>query len=186
MTSVLFTKEQNELFNKQLQDFKAEVSLWTWLNVITPVIIILLPLIFFSFLPASKVEVQNLLLNGSFSLLGINVLFGMSTLLINTIKMKDQKFEKQIIDLRKRLMLYLVVLLILGTLIYWSQLSFEIGLKTIGRLVTISLAIFLTLILSIGVGRRIYLIKDELIGKSYSEDVSETVRDLKKSVDDIE
>jgi len=186
MTAVLFSKEQNELFDKQLQDFKAEVGIWKLLNVKIPVIIILLPLLFVSFLPESKVGVQNLILNGSFSLLGINVLFGMSTLLINSIKMKDQKIEKQIVDLRIRLMVYLCSLLLLGTLIYWSQLSFDIGFDTVGRLFTISLGLLLTLVFSIGVGMRIYLIKDELIGKSFSEDVSDSVRGLKNSVDDIE
>ncbi len=186
MTSVLFNKEQNELFEKQLQDFKAEVGIWKLLNVRIPVIIIMLPLLFVSFLPESKVGIQNLLLNGSFSLLGINVLFGMSTLLINSVKMKDQKFEKQIIDLRIRLMVYLCCLLLLGTFIYVSQVASDIGLDTVGRLITISIALLFTLVFSLGVGLRIYLIKDELIGKSYSEDVSDSVRYLKNNVDDIE
>ena len=180
---MLFNKDQNELFSSQEEQYKDHIRRWYLVNVITPIIIILLPTFFMSFLPPDRTNFQNLILNGSFSLLGINVLMGMSTLLINTIKLKDQKFEKQISQLRQKLIIYLCIFLFLGTVLYWLQIALNID--SVGRYSTTTVGCFVILVLSISIGKRIFLLKDELVGKPFNEDVNDSVNDLTNSVDDL-
>jgi hypothetical protein len=182
--NILFSKDHNRLFAAQQAIHKEEITTWYVFNVVIPIIIILIPTVLFSFLPDNRLSFQNLILNGSFSLLGINILFGMSTFLINSIRLKDQKFEAQIIQVRKRLIIYLCGLLILSSIIYILQIAFN--LDELGKYITTSVGCFLMLYLSIVIGKRVYLLKDELVGKSYNEDVTDSVNDLKSSLDDLE
>lgn len=180
----LFRKDQNELFKKQLEDNAEELKIWNVINVWVPCIIILIPTFFYRFLPVDRISFQNLILNGSFSLLGISILFSMSIFLINSARLKDIKIEKQIYDLRIRLMIYLCVLLMLGAIIYCLQIAFN--LVGMDRIVTILIGFLILLYLSIGVGRRIYLIKDELVGKSFNEEIQSAVNDLKNATNDLD
>lgn len=180
---ILFSSDQNEFFETQQDLCKEEIKIWYIFNVTIPVIIILIPSLLLSFLPVDRVSFQNLVLNGSFSLLGINVLFGMSTFLVNSFRLKDQKLEKQIIEIKKRLIIYLCTLLLLGSIIYLLQIAFHIDSS--GKYVTVSAGCFMMLFLSVAIGKRIYLLKDELVGKSFNEEVNDAVNDLKESVDDL-
>ncbi len=183
MTSLFFTKGQNELFNKQLDENRDEMTDWNIINVIVPCGIILIPSLLFSFLPPEKISFQNLILNGSFSLLGINILFSMAIFLINSKRHKDAKVESQIVKLRRRLVIYLCILLIVGTIIYILQIAFSI--KSCAQILTVTIGFTLILHLSVGMSKRIYLIKDELVGKSYNEDILDIVSKLKQSTDDL-
>ena len=107
----------------------------------------------------------------------------MSIFLINSTRLKDVKIEKQIYDLRVRLIIYLCLLLILGTIIYCLQIAFNIN--SIKRIWTVLIGFIIILYFSIGIGKRIYLLKDELVGKSFSDDVKDTVIDLKNSLNDL-
>lgn len=184
MISLLFSKDQNAIFKKQSEDNIEEIKVWNIINVIVPSLIILIPTFLISFLPPDRVTFQNLILNGSFSLLGINILFSMSIFLINSIKIKDKKLENNMISLRIRLIVYLCILLIFSTLIYFLQIATTIETKS--QITIVTFGFIFILFLSINIGKRIYLIKDELVGKGIGEDISETVNDLKNSVHDIE
>jgi hypothetical protein len=183
MISLLFSKGQNELFNKQFEYNLEEIKIWNVINVILPCVIILIPSFFFSFLPDDKVTFQNLILNGSFSLLGINILFSMSIFLITSKRLEDGKFEAQIIQLRIRLIIYLCGFLIIGTITYLLQIAFSIN--SFSQILTTSIGFILILYFSVGIGKRIYLLKDELVGKPYSEDISDSVSKLKESTNDL-
>lgn len=184
MTAVLFSKRQNEIFKKQFEDFNEDVRVWNITNFIVPILIILIPLFFFSFLPEEKKSFNSLILNGSFSLLGINILFTMSTFLINSIRMKDKKMEKEIIALRQKLIIYLSLLLIFGAFLYVLQIMHEINTR--GKTSTVVLIGFFIFYFSIGVGKRVFVLKDELIGKPIEEDVTDKVKDLKNSLNDLD
>ncbi|MBK7625648.1 MAG: hypothetical protein IPJ16_00345 [Bacteroidales bacterium] len=183
MVSILFNKEQNEVFDKQLGEFSDEIKVWRIINEFAPCIIILIPTFCLSFLPDDRVSFHNLFLNGSFSLLGINILFSMSIFLINSVRLKNVKIESQIIRLRIKLIVYLCLLLILGTIIYFIQIAFAID--TWPKIVFVVVTSFLILYFSMGIGKRIFLTRDELVGKSYGEDVIDNVNELKNSVDDL-
>lgn len=182
--NILFTKKQVELFENLKSECSEEIIVWRILNVLIPVIIILIPLFLYSFLPDASTNVQNLILNGSFSLLGINILFSMSTFLINSVRLKDEKFEAQIINLRKRLILYLIILLILSTLIYVLQIAFIID--TSGKYITVGISCPIFLLLSVLIGEKIFLVKDELVGLSYKDDININLKNLKSATDDLE
>ena len=182
MTSLLFKKDQNELFNKQIDENREDLFIWNLVNVYVPCIIIIIPACFYAFLPEDRVTLQNLIFNGSFSLLGINILFSTSTFLINSFRLRDEKIEKQIYYLRIRLVVYLCALLILGTLIYLLQIAFNITTCTQRISILIS---FIVVFISMGIGRRAYLLKDELVGKSFNEDVQGKVSELQHSTDDL-
>jgi hypothetical protein len=184
MTTILFNKSQNQIFEKQFEDFSEDLKIWNITNLVIPCVIILIPTFLFSFLPEGKNNFNNLILNGSFSLLGINILFTTSIFLINSIRLKDAKFEKDIISIRLRLIIYLASLLIFGTVIYILQIIYNIDSKE--KAFTIIAGLSFTFYFSIGIGKRVFCIKDELIGKSISEEINDTVKDLKTSTDDLE
>lgn len=184
MVAILFRKDQNELFKKQLEDNPEEAKIWSIINVIVPGFIILIPALLFSFLPEERISFQNLILNGSFSLLGISTLFSMSIFLVNSIRLKDIKIEKQIYQLRIRLLIYLCVLIFVGTILYILQIAFVVSSSE--RIATVTFGFVVVLIYSVGIGKRIYLIKDELVGKSYNDDIRESVKDLKDATNDLD
>ncbi len=182
--NILFTKEQNLFFKELKESYAEEIFLWYIFNVIIPVVIIFIPSIFYYFLPEDRQTFQNLVLNGSFSLLGINILFGMCAFLINSIKIKDKKIEDQITEIRKRLIIYMSFLFLLGTVVYIMQIMSAID--TNERLFTVTLVCVLSLLLSITIGKRIYLLKDEIVGTSYKDDINDGIQNLTDSVDDLE
>jgi hypothetical protein len=184
MSAILFNKNQNEIFKRQFEDFKEDLKVWHITNLLIPCVIILIPTFLYSFLPEGKNTFNNLLLNGSFSLLGINTLFTTSTFLINSIRLKDAKFEKDIVTIRLRLIIYLASLLILGSVIYILQIIYNID--SIEKSITIITGLSITFYFSVSIGKRVFCIKDELIGKSISESINETVRDLRKSTEDLD
>jgi len=184
LTSLLFSKKQNDFFIKQIEDNQEELTVWNIINVIVPCIIIGLPAILSSFLPEDRINFQNLLLNGSFSLLGINLLFGTGVFLINSLRNRDAKIEKQILEVRKRLLIYLLIFIFIGTILYILQIAFNISSNE--RILTTVLGTSIILYFSIGIGKRIYLVKEELVGTSFVEEIIENVKDLKKSTDDLE
>lgn len=184
MTSFFFKKHQNELFKKQLEDNPEEITVWNIINVLVPCLIIFIPACLFSFLPKERITFQHLILNGSFSLLGITVLFSMSIFLINSLRLKDVKIERQIYELRIRLLIYLCVLIFLGTIIYILQIAFEID--SWERIITVTIGFILILFYSLGVGKRIYLIKDELVGRSYNDEIKESVQQLRNATNDLD
>ncbi len=183
MIKLIFSKSQNELFTKQFELNKEDISVWRILNTIMPFVIIMIPSLLFAFLPEDKVSVENLILNGSFSLLGINVLFSMSNHLVTFLKNRDQKMEEQIRQLKTRLILYLCILLILGSIFYVAQIAFNIN--TMYRHWSVSIALVVILYLSYGIGKRIYAVKDELVGTAINDYIGNKVDDLKASVNDI-
>lgn len=182
--NILFTKEQNQLYIELKESYQEEMKLWNLFNVIIPIAIILIPLMIVSFLPEEKITYQNLVLNGSFSILGINILFSMCAFLVNSIQLKDQKIEKQITEIRKRLIIYMCVLLMLSAMTYVLQIAFSIDSP--GRYITVTIGCFMFLLLSVIVGKRIYILKDELVGKSYKDDINDGIQILTNSVDDLE
>ena len=184
MIGLLFNKDQNDLFKKQMEDNLEEIKIWNIVNIIIPCFIILIPSLLFSFLPSDRITYQNLILNGSFSFLGINILFSMSVFLINSIRVKDVKVEKQIYEIRIRLIVYLCILLIAGAFLYTLQIAFN--MDTDSRVWTTTMGFFIVLFFSSGIGKRIYLIKDELVGKSFKDDVEEKVNNLQSAADDLE
>ena len=184
MTKFLFSKNQNEIFEKQFDDYKSELKIWNITNYIVPTLIIIIPCLFYVFLPPEKANFNNLILNGSFSLLGINILFTMSIFLINSLKMKDAKIEQDITSIRQRLVIYLAALLIFGSFVYVLQIMYAID--TNPKTLTIVVSGGLIFYFSIGIGKRVYSIKDELVGKTIDEDVRENVIELKHATDDLE
>lgn len=181
---ILFSKDQNRFYDELKESYREEIKLWNIFNVIVPIGIILIPTLLYYFLPEERVSFQNLILNGSFSLLGINILFGMCAFLINSFKIKDRKIEEQIIQIRKRLIIYMCILFILSTMVYVLQIIFDIN--TAGRLTTVTILCFTSLILSINIGKRIYLLKDEIVGKSYKDEINQGISNLTDSLDDLE
>jgi hypothetical protein len=184
MIDLLFSKKQNEIFKKQFEDFNEDIVVWNITNFFVPAFIILIPLFFYYFLPEEKATFNNLILNGSFSLLGINILFSMSIFLINSVRIKNAKMEQDIISIRKKLITYLSLLLIFGSSIYWLQIMHDINSS--GKTFTVLFFGFLLFYFSIGIGKRIFIIRDELIGKPIEDDVRDKVEDLKDSLKDLD
>ncbi|MEQ8584075.1 MAG: hypothetical protein RIC30_15125 [Marinoscillum sp.] len=183
LMNILFTKDQNDLFKRQRIENTEEIWIWRTVNIFVPSLIIITPLIISSFLPQSRISVQNLLLNGSFSLLGINVLFSVATHLINSSKLKDEKVETQIMQIRVRLIVYLSALLIFGSIFYVLQIAFQID--SYGKMITVGIGFLISSFFSIGISERTFLIRDDLVGKPFNDEINSGVERLTRSLDDL-
>lgn len=182
--NILFTKKQNEIYRNQIDEYKEAIDTWKIFYIIIPILIVLIPTLLFAFLPEDRINLQTLILNGSFSLLGINLLFGMSIYLTNIIKQKNENEEEEIIKLKTRLLIYSLTLMLLGTCLYLLQIAFNID--TSERNITILIGCFSILFLSINIAKRIYLLKDNFIGKPINEDIDDSIDNLTSAVDDLE
>lgn len=183
MEKLLFAKSQIKLFNKCRDDNNEQYFRWRLMNFYVPIIIILVPLSLYFFIPEDGRFFQNLILNGSFSLLGINALFGTSIFLINSYSLKGIKLEKDILNIRFRLVLYLGILLILGSILYVLQISFKLNSE--GQIFTVLFGLLFVLYLSFDIASKNFLIQDEIVGQSFDKDIEENVENLQNAVDDF-
>ena len=88
---VLFSETQRKLL-KECKIANSEDNFqWFTKNVIFPVIIICIPLFLQLVFPTDVTDFKKLIFNGSISLIGINILFGMSTYLIKVNRIEKNK-----------------------------------------------------------------------------------------------
>lgn len=98
--------------------------------------------------------------------------------------MKDKKVESQIVQIRTRLIVYLSALLIFRSIFYVLQIAFEID--SCEKLLTVAIGFVISCFISIGISERTFLIKDDLVGKPYNEDVNSRVARLSQSLDGLD
>lgn len=163
---------------------------WYFKNVVIPITIILIPLFIQLIFPTENKDYRTLIFNGSISLIGINILFGMSTYLIkvnrqeknakkdadesNEDEKMNDKLNQDVFDLRSRLDDYKNVLVLIGATFYVIQALY--GNYNSELLFYIFLAsTVLVLIFSIAVGKKMFIIKDDFFEKTFYGELNEPV-----------
>lgn len=167
---------------------------WFTKNVVLPLVIILMPLLFHFIVPSEIKNFRELIFNGSISLIGINILFGMSTYLIKVNRTNhspntsseiqkqennsdDRRFERlnqDVINLRERLDNYKNILVFIGGAFYVIQVGYSITNYSFAFYTFIAL-LAIVLLLSIKIGRYMFIIKDDFFERTYYGEINEPV-----------
>lgn len=193
MQKIFFSENQINIL-KECKVANAEDNFqWATKNVVLPVIIIVIPLFIQLFFPTDVKDFKTLIFNGSISLIGINILFGMSTYLIKvnrTEKSKpkgtqdgqgnvsdekeNDKLSQDVVNLRGRLDDYKNILVFVGGIFYVIQALY--GNYNSNTLFYTFLGFtVLVLIFSILIGRYMFIIKDDFFDKTFYGDLNESV-----------
>lgn len=191
MWEKLFFSDTQELILREcILANKEEYSQWVLKNVILPLTIIFIPVFIFLVFKTDIIDIESLIFNGSLSLLGVNILFGMSSYLIKVQKGKPQnaanitensrtdfdeaKLNQDILHLRERLNNYKNILVVIGATFYILPKLFHSYTSGWGLFF---FALFTTLVLlaSVIVGRLMFIIKDDLFEKTYYGELNKPV-----------
>lgn len=182
-----FNKTQEKIIKECKVANIEEYRQWFLNNVVWPTVIILLPVVMYYVIPNNVESVRVLLFNGSFALLGVNILFGMSSYLIKIDRLKindneedsgGDKLNQDVLNLRERLNSYKNILLLLGGVFYFIQTisSYKSDYAFYGF---VALTV-IVLIASIRVGRYMFIIKDDFFEKTFFGQINTEVQDTTK------
>ena len=80
-------------------------------------------------------------------------------------------------------MMWLISIVLLESLLYWCQITYP--LDTPAQYSVVILLFLPILLLSIAIGKRIYIVRDELVGIPFDEDVNDQVNEFKAATNDI-
>lgn len=185
---ILFSDDQITILKECKISNLEEYKQWLTKNIIFPLVIVALPILVQLFYPQKHINIFNLIFNGSIPLLGINILFGMSTYLIKVTKRKkdqkesednyDEKLNQNVFHLRSKLDDYKNILVIIGTVFYFVQVFFGNPSLTV-NFVFIGVTVLFLLAATI-IGRYIFIIKDDFFEKTFFGDVNDNVAETKK------
>ncbi len=181
-----FTDDQKKIITDCREKNSYEYQKWFYKNLIIPVSLIVITAgVIFFYRGYSYKELIEALFNGSISLLGINILFSMSSYVIRRKNVSDAQLNKNVVNLSDQLNNYQNPLVIVGAILYLFQV-----LKLPENGITTFILIFLIIVIfifSVKVGALLFIIRDDFFMNTYDieDSISENVSDLKNSTDDL-
>ncbi|MFD2586060.1 hypothetical protein ACFSQJ_03915 [Croceitalea marina] len=191
LSSLIFTAEQKRIISDCKVANNEEHSQWFLNNVLFPLIVIGFPLMMYFFIPSKIKNWETLVFNGSISLLGINILFSMSSYLIkfqkigSTVKSKDEedkqekdKISVRMYHLRSRLDIYKNVLILTGGILYFTQVFFIMPDNNWSYYFFVVITVII-LIVSIYIGRYMFIIRDDFFQKTFYKELKGPIVDNK-------
>lgn len=175
------TDDQKDIIKRCKQMNESEYDKWYLQNVFFPLIVysgtVILATLYFD-----KKNILDLIMNGSISLIGINILFGMSSYLIKFDRSKNQ-IDSARVNLREKLGSISTILIVLGSILYAVQnlIVFELNLK-FGAMIVFASVI---LIFSIKTGIKLFMIRDDFYQKAFDEEMREEQNTLNNALGDL-
>lgn len=193
ISRLLFSDTQRKILKECKIANSEDNYQWFIRNLGFPIVIITLPLFLHLVFPTDVKDYKTLIFNGSISLIGINILFGMSTYLIKVNRLEKEgikdlqdqqenfpgekvkdKLNQDVISLRERLDNYKNILVFIGGVFYVVQALY--GKYNSDILFYVFLfSTILVLFLSIQIGRYMFIIKDDFFEKTFYGEVNDTV-----------
>lgn len=174
----LYTDFQVYLYESCRVINRNKTGSWYWKNFGIPLLFILTPFFFRLFVSDVKILLDDILLNGSLTVLGFSVLFSTSSYLIRStskgkISRTDYKRKIRIYDeldnMRDKSLNYLWVLALTGFVLYIIQILGQEHLRLVNTSWLFVLIIF-TLIASIVFAHLIFNISDDFVDKTMEWD----------------
>jgi hypothetical protein len=173
---LFFPENQKSIYRETKASNFEEFKQWKLNNIIFPLIIFFIPIIIAIVISEININYLIIVLNGSLSLIGINILFGMSSYLIKykniTTESNDEApdINTNLIHLRDRLSKYKDILVFIGASLYMVQVLFYKHSNSLNTAIFI-LIISIILFASVFVGRFMFIIRDDFIDKTYLADL---------------
>jgi hypothetical protein len=182
-----FSKDQIKILSECRLANSEDNYQWMTKNVVIPIVIVLMPLIIQAFFSTQVTDYKTLIFNGSISLLGVNILFGMSTYLIKVNRIEkrekgeidnlntdeEKKLNQDVIDLRSRLDDYKNILVVVGSVFYIVQALWKYNSNIHFYIFLLFTVLILTL--SVIIGRYMFIIKDDFFEKTFYGELNEPV-----------
>lgn len=182
--NVFFNSEEKNIFKRCYDSNKEERNKWLWRNIFFPIMIICIPFIFLPISTSNNFDVHSILFHGSFTLIGINILFGMSSLLIKKDSINSNELKDKMTELKDKLNIYTIILIILSTTAYVFQVIKPTSIDWY-YLILIYTLFFIILLFSSNLGLKIYMIKDEFFIVAFADEINDNVKNLSEDVNDI-
>jgi hypothetical protein len=160
-----YSTSQKKIISDCIESNKEEYEKWFFNNLLYPILVILISLLLVGLITNDFECVVDYALNGSLSLIGINVLFAMSSYLFRVKNFEKDVLKSDVLNLSSKFSDWKVVLIVLGTILYVLPILYPSN-STYFR---ISLFIFaiLILVLSITISSKMFMIRDDFYQKTY-------------------
>jgi len=171
----IISNTEQELISAIEEHHRNDNALWKLPNLIIPIATIILALIChlaFSENRFSAVNYFNLMINGSLPLIAINQISSTGIHIFKYDKAQEDRFGKNTFMLRTKLFWYSIAVLVLGVILFAFQVISNPfshwGLLSLMLLISSSLIWF-----SSFVSRRVYLLQDNFIEKTFDNQIRE-------------
>jgi len=170
---LFLNKEQKNIVNECIKENTDEYQKWYTYNVLFPIIILVVALCFVLIIEPNAIALLIMLLNGSLTILGISIIFTMlSYLLIRERSNKNNEEDKDKMEnLYDKIFVRGIIFIILGAFLYIIQVS--LLPEDISILLVILLLTVFVLVMSVRVGIRSFIIREEfyinVMSKKYKE-----------------
>lgn len=161
-----FTSKQKEIIKECISKNKQEYDKWYFYNLWYPIGIIIISLILVAITKQDFKPLTDKLLEGTLSLLGINVLFAMSSYLLRIKTYKQDEMRNDVVNLSTKLSDWKTILIVVGTILFILPSLYQ-PTGWLGNTILLIIAI-LILSLSINTSLKIFMIRDEFYKKAFN------------------
>lgn len=160
------TEQQKKIVETCISENKEEFQRWHFQNVLFPMCILLATSIIVAIEKSSFELFLKTLFNGAITLLGITVLFSMSSYLFRIKMYAKDKMKAELNNLIQRFDNYKSVLILIGAFVYYYQISHVDDISY--SLIILGIIMGTTLFFSIRLGARMFIIRDDLYAKAFN------------------
>lgn len=174
----LVNNKDKQLIDDIKRSNSEDNSIWKIPNLIFPLAAIILAIIsnmLFSNFKADFYSYINILLNGSLPLIAINQISASGVYVFNFDRKNEQKYKINTSYLRTKLYWSVIAVLILSVLIFSYQVIM-IPFENITGAIFLFIFSGVLIYLSSWVTRRIFLLQDDLIEKTFNSEIREEAR----------
>lgn len=171
-----YANNQKKIVKECVSENNDEYQKWFFHNLWYPIGIILLSLILI-WVTQNLEAVTTQLFNGSISLLGINVLFAMSSYLLRVKVYKQDGLRNDVVNLSAKLSDWKTLLIVAGTILYVVP-ALYIPENQISKFILFGIAVII-LVFSISVSVRIFMIRDDFYKKTYGLEENTYDKDMR-------
>lgn len=165
----IISKNESKLFSEIEAEHKEDSVLWKVPNLVVPIgtiVLALLCLVAFSDKRFEFLNYLNLIINGSLPLIAINQISSSGSYVFKFDKSTEKRLQKDTSMLRTKLFYFSLAILVLGVLLF----AFQVIGNPFSSYVPLSIMILLSVLLvcfSSFVSKRVYLLQDSFIEKTY-------------------
>lgn len=177
----IISASEKELLKKIESSNNVDVSSWRISNVIIPIITIIISLVCFGLFKSSDkvslIAFINLLLNGSIPMIALNRVGGSGIYLFKYDRSKERSYGiSDTYMLRTKLILLFVLIVIGSVILYVYQVLHNPFSLSCWNILVFSISI-LSVYLSMNISKKVYLLQDKLIDKTYEQEIIDDSKD---------
>ncbi|MCI9843618.1 hypothetical protein [Flavobacterium pectinovorum] len=161
-----YNSSQKKIITDCIESNKEEYEKWFFNNLLYPLLVIVISISLVGLVTNDIECVVDYALNGSLSLIGINVLFAMSSYLFRVKNFEKDELKSDVLNLSSKFSDWKVVLIVLGTILYVLPVLYPSN-STSFRILLFVLGLFI-LGLSINISSKMFMIRDDFYQKAYN------------------